>query len=143
MIVALTGGTLVDGNGGQPLPNATILIEDERITQVGHAANTPTPPGARVIDLAGKWVMPGMVDGHIHMCGEPDPDPAYPLKGLAAYASIRGVAAALKLLDMGFTAARDMADINFSGVALKQAIDLGVVPGPRPQLVPYWPTSST
>ena len=131
MITALTGGTLIDGNGGEPLPNATIVIEDDRIVRVGTAADAPAPPGANVIDVAGKWVMPGMVDGHIHICGEPYPNPAHPFKELPAYAPIRGVAAARTLLDMGFTAARSMSDLNFSGVALKQAIDLDVVPGPR------------
>ena len=131
MITALTGGTLIDGSGGEPLPNATIVIEDDRIVRVGTAAHAPAPPGANVINVAGKWVMPGMVDGHIHICGEPYPNPAYPFKELPAYAPIRGVAAARTLLDMGFTAARSMADLNFSGVALKQAIDLDVVPGPR------------
>lgn len=131
MITALTGGTLIDGKGDVPLPDATIVIEDERITQVGPAVSITTAPGANVINVAGKTVMPGMVDGHIHICGDPFPDPAYPFKDLPAYAPIRGVAAARKLLDMGFTAARSMADLNFSGVALKQAIDLGLVAGPR------------
>lgn len=131
MAIVLSGGTVIDGNGGTPMNDAAVVIEGEQITQVGPAAHMKVDASAQYIDTTGKTVMPGMVDGHIHICGDPYPDPAYPLKDLPAYAPIRGVAAARKMLEMGFTAGRSMADLNFSGVALNQAIKLGIVPGPR------------
>ena len=71
MTIALVGGTLIDGNGGSPLRDATLVIEGEKIASVGPSAQTPAPQGAQVISVAGKTVMPGMNDGHIHICGEP------------------------------------------------------------------------
>ena len=131
MTIALVGATIIDGNGMRQIPDGTIVINGETIERLGPSAETATPDGAQVINAAGKTVMPGLNDGHIHICGEPYPDSAYPFKDLPAYAPIRGVYAARTLLDMGFTACRGMADAYYSNVALKQAIDLGLVPGPR------------
>jgi imidazolonepropionase-like amidohydrolase len=74
--------------------------------------------------------MPGLVDAHNHICGETEPNPS-PHRKLPVFGAIRGVAAARKLLDMGFTACRAMGSANYDNVALKLAIDQGVVPGPR------------
>jgi imidazolonepropionase-like amidohydrolase len=107
MTLALVGGTLIDGNGGPPLQNQTVLIDGERITAAGPAAKTPVPAGARLVDATGKSVMPGLVDAHNHICGEVDSG-GPPHRKLPVFGAIRGVAAARKLLDMGFTACRAM-----------------------------------
>ncbi len=137
MTIALVGGTIIDGNGGQPIPDGIIIVNGERIERVGPSAQTPAPEDAQIINAAGKTVMPGLNDGHNHITGEPYPDPGHPLKDLITFAPIRGVAAARKLLDMGFTACRAMGDAHYANVALKQAIDLGIVPGPRMHAVGY------
>ena len=113
------------------MPNATVLVDGERITAVGSSIEIQVPSGSQILDVAGRTLMPVMVDAHNHICGEPYPNPAYPFQELPAYAPIRGVAAARTLLEMGFTACRAMADEFYANVALKQAIDLGIVPGPR------------
>lgn len=62
-MTAFVGATLVNP-GAQPVPNATIIVEGERIVRVG--AGIPTPTGARVVDVSGRWIIPGLVDGHVH-----------------------------------------------------------------------------
>ncbi|MGY8985392.1 MAG: amidohydrolase family protein [Sphingomonadales bacterium] len=86
-IQALTGSTLIDGNGGEPILNATILIEGGKITCAGNIFDCPTPDKATNIQLNGKYITPGIVDGHVHFSqtgfvdGRPDgfnANPIYP-----------------------------------------------------------------
>jgi hypothetical protein len=60
--LVIEGGTLIDGNGGAPVPNSVIVIQGNRITAVGRAGQVQVPGGARVINATGKWVTPGLVD---------------------------------------------------------------------------------
>ncbi len=65
-VTAFVGATLVDGNGGEPLADSVILVRGDRIWKVGTAATLKVPRKAEVVDLAGLWVTPGLVDPHIH-----------------------------------------------------------------------------
>ncbi|HYE35969.1 amidohydrolase family protein [Methylocaldum sp.] len=65
-MTAFVGATLVDGTGGAPRADAVILVEGERIAAVGNRDEIPIPPEARVIDASGKWIVPGLIDAHIH-----------------------------------------------------------------------------
>ena len=65
-VIALVGGTVIDGNGGAPLPNATVLIRGSKIVEVGPAARVKVPDKAQTIDVKGKYVLPGFIDCHIH-----------------------------------------------------------------------------
>ena len=64
---ALRGARLVDGSGGAPLDNATIVIRDGRIVAIGPSAGTPVPSGAEVVDYAGKTIIPGLISDHSHV----------------------------------------------------------------------------
>lgn len=64
--IAFTGGTVIDGTGAPPLPGGTVLIEGERITAVGPGSEITLPEAAQVIDARGKWIIPGLIDAHIH-----------------------------------------------------------------------------
>jgi hypothetical protein len=66
-ILAIKGGTLIDGTGRAPVENSTIIIEAGRFARVGRGADIVVPPGAAVIDVAGKTVLPGFIDGHGHL----------------------------------------------------------------------------
>jgi imidazolonepropionase-like amidohydrolase len=65
--LVLKNFTLIDGNAGAPLQNAALVAENGRITWVGPAAQLNVPPGAAVQDLTGKYVMPGIIDLHVHV----------------------------------------------------------------------------
>lgn len=65
-VIAIIGATLIDGNGGDPLPETTVIVEGERIRQIGPAKTTPVPPGARRIDGQGKFLLPGFIDSNVH-----------------------------------------------------------------------------
>jgi imidazolonepropionase-like amidohydrolase len=128
---ALVAARLIDGTGAAAVDDATLVIEGDRIASVGPSRATRVPDGARRIDLGGRTLMPGLIDGHIHISGEWRADPGAPLQGLPEYAAIRSAAAARLLLDAGFTSARAMSSVGYTNVALKLAIDRGLVPGPR------------
>jgi len=63
---ALVGATLIDGLGGRPVPNATVILRDGRIDCAGSASQCPTPEGITVTDLRGLWLAPGLIDTHVH-----------------------------------------------------------------------------
>jgi imidazolonepropionase-like amidohydrolase len=65
-ITAFVGGTLIDGTGNKIIENSIILVEREYISAVGHASEIIVPEGANVVDVAGKWITPGLIDAHVH-----------------------------------------------------------------------------
>ncbi|MGD2137632.1 MAG: amidohydrolase family protein [Gammaproteobacteria bacterium] len=64
--IAFVGGTLINGTGADPLADAAVVVTGDRIRQVGPAAQLALPAGARTIDVSGKWVIPGLIDAHVH-----------------------------------------------------------------------------
>ena len=65
--IAIVGGTLIDGTGRPPLVNAAIIMQEGRLVAVGARGGVSIPEGAEVIDVAGKTVLPGLIDGHCHL----------------------------------------------------------------------------
>ena len=63
--IVVQGGRLIDGNGGKPLDQATVVIEGNRIQRVAQG-KTDLPPQARIIDAEGKTIFPGLIDNHVH-----------------------------------------------------------------------------
>src|ERR1700680_1224443 len=66
-VVAVRAGRLFDPKSGTNLPNQVVLIRGDRITDVGPAGRVPIPAGARTIDLSQATVLPGLIDGHVHL----------------------------------------------------------------------------
>lgn len=64
--IAILGGTLIDGSGGAPRPDVTVIIRGERIAQIGAKAEIAVPADALVINAEGKYILPGFIDAHIH-----------------------------------------------------------------------------
>lgn len=124
MTLAVTNATLIDGNGGDPLHNATVVVDGDRIVSAG--AGEP-PRDAEVIDAGGRTVMPGMIDCHVHLFFEPASLQQNMLipPTLRAFMAAKNAAATL---DAGFTAARDAGG---TPQGFKMAIDRGLIPGPR------------
>lgn len=65
--VALVGGNVVDLAGKAPLRDAVVLIDGERIQAIGPRASTPVPQGTTVIPMDGKWLIPGLMNMHVHL----------------------------------------------------------------------------
>lgn len=63
---AIVGGTLIDGTGGPPRPDVTILLQGDRIQRIGPRAQTPVPADVQVVRAEGKFILPGFIDAHIH-----------------------------------------------------------------------------
>src|SRR6476646_10832994 len=63
----IAGGTLIDGSGRTPSPNQAILLDGGRIVALGADAEKQAPKGVQRIDAAGKWILPGLIDAHIHL----------------------------------------------------------------------------
>ena len=66
-VIAVVGATVIDGNGGPPMAEATVVVVDKRISAVGPRALVEVPAGARIIDGTGKFVTPGFVDTNVHI----------------------------------------------------------------------------
>ncbi len=124
---AITGGTLIDGSGRDPLRNATVLVEGERILAVGPASSVALPKGAQVIDAAGHTLLPGIIDCHVHGTYRAR-DMRQHLLNAPTYNVLRSTAVLKETLACGVTTARDMggADAGF-----REAIAEGYIDGPR------------
>jgi imidazolonepropionase-like amidohydrolase len=66
-ILALVNGTLIDGTGADPLPDATLVIQEGRIIAVGPRAEVNVPDDAQIIDVQGSTILPGFINAHVHL----------------------------------------------------------------------------
>ena len=131
--IAVRAGKLIDGRGGPPLSNAVILIDSTRITAVG--ANLPIPAGTTVIDLGNATVLPGLIDCHTHITsGNPGDYYESLFRRSPIDYAVAAPTFARRTLEAGFTSVRDVGSGEFIDVALRRAIDSGLVVGPRMQV---------
>jgi imidazolonepropionase-like amidohydrolase len=133
--VAIRCGRLIDGKAQAAVDNAVILVDGERIRQVG--AGVPVPAGVEVIDLGRSTCLPGLIDNHTHILLQGDITAAdydqQLLKESIPYRTIQATVAARTALMNGFTALRDLETEGamYADVDVKTAINKGVIPGPR------------
>ena len=127
---AIIGGRVIDGFGGDPINAGVVLIENGRITDVGSADKIIVPRGAEVIDADGHTVLPGIIDCHVHGTYR-SRDVRRHLLNSPTYNVLRSTQIIEETLACGITSARDMggADAGF-----RQAIEEGIIPGPRLQI---------
>jgi len=126
---AVVGGKLIDGTGGEPLDNAVIVIEKDRITDVGSKNEVNIPPDAQIINAEGKTVLPGLIEAHVHLMGAVSMNPHMWLIDSVGLRALRSAAEAKRLLEAGFTSCRDVG--SSTTLDLKRAINEGHLPGPR------------
>jgi imidazolonepropionase-like amidohydrolase len=129
-LLAVRAGRLFDSTTGQMLTDQIVLIQNERITKVGAAAQVGIPADARVIDLSQETVLPGLIDAHTHMFNYPKPGMSRETSTLIAIQNLQAD------LYAGFTAARDMSSHGngYADVDVRNAINEGRIDGPRLQV---------
>ncbi|MBF9141220.1 metal-dependent hydrolase family protein [Hymenobacter properus] len=122
---------------GQDLhPGWAVLVENDRITAAGPAAQLALPAGGRTLELPGLTLLPGLIEGHSHLLLHPYNETPWNDQVLLESQALRvarATAHAQRTLLAGFTTARDLGTEGaaYADVGLKQAIDKGVIPGPR------------
>src|SRR4051794_9568610 len=132
--ILLRPARVFDGVNAAPHENWSVLVDGDRIAAAG--PNLTAPAGARVVDLPGATLMPGMIEGHSHLFLHPYNETLWDDQVLhepLALRTARAVVQAERTLMAGFTTERDLGTegAGFADVGLKQAIDQGIVPGPR------------
>ncbi|WP_066826556.1 metal-dependent hydrolase family protein [Sphingomonas mali] len=132
--VLIKPARVFDGLDGKTHAGWQVLVEGDRIAAVG--PNLSAPADAKIIDLPGETLMPGMIEGHGHLFLHPYNETSWDDQVLhepLALRTARAVASAKATLLAGFTSERDLGTegAGYADVGLKAAIDQGIVPGPR------------
>ena len=128
--IAVRAGRLFDSKAGQMLTRQVVILQGERITDVGPEAQVKIPTGAQVIDLSQETVLPGLIDAHTHMFNTPKPGMSREASTLIAIHNLQAD------LRAGFTSARDMSSHGngYADVDMRDAINEGRIDGPRFQV---------
>ena len=130
-LLVLQGGTLINGTGIPPITDALVALRGDRIIYAGTAsgAQVSTEEG-RVIDTSGLYIVPGLIDLHIHFTQQRGMDFTR-YRNSDAAAAIRGVLLLGQLADAGVTTVRDVGTSNDVALRLKEAVERRMVDGPR------------
>ena len=132
VITVIHAGKLLDKPGAPPRGPSTVIIRNGKIAEVlsGHQ---PSPAGAALIDLKDKFVLPGLIDSHVHLDSDAGGNAALieSLTDSPARAAYRAAGNAKKTLMAGFTTVRNMGDGTGATLALRDAVAAGELPGPR------------
>jgi imidazolonepropionase-like amidohydrolase len=137
-------GSLLDVVTGELLAERAVVVEADRIVQVTGAGDAPAE-GPAVVDLPDHTLLPGLIDCHSHLVGEPDDGQGYAgmLARTGAQEALSGARNARDTLRAGFTTVRDVGTFRaFVDVALRDAINAGWLPGPRMRVAGAYVTCS-
>ncbi len=127
----LVGATLIDGTGRAPVPNAAVVINHNKIAQVGERHTVSyDPQQAEVIDLTGKTIVPGLIDMHVHL-GSPEVSPAERGSVTETLVALTGARRCRAALLAGVTTVRDCGSPYLTNIKLRNLVNQGFIPGPR------------
>ena len=130
MATAFVDGAVVVGDG-RVLEHATVLVNGEKIVKVAEG-NVSIPKDAKKIPMDGQVLLPGFIDSHIHICFDSSPDPmTSTLSESQTMTTLKAAKAAKLTLLAGVTSIRDMGGKDGIDLGLRQAINSGLIPGPR------------
>ena len=129
--VAISAARMVDVVAGRVVANPVVVVVDGRITAVGEKGNVAVPASARLVDLGGMTLLPGLIDMHVHLTGDARLGYNSDLDHVPAFNMVVGVANASRTLDAGFTTVRNVGAGDYGDVGLKQGIEAGYARGPR------------
>jgi len=132
-VTVLKAARMFDGRADSTMSNAVVIVEGGKITAAG--SGLATPAGARVVDLGDATLLPGFIDAHVHLTGESSDDwyraAVEGLRRTVPEKAIRATELARRTLMAGFTTVRNVGAEDYIDVGLRNAINAGVVPGPR------------
>ena len=135
--LVLRNGTLIDGSGAPAAPNIAVVVEGNRITSVGElpgGINLEDTAKVEAIDATGQWIMPGLIDGHCHLSFGMPAVPGYAsARGTInpGFSALRATQNAQTILRSGVTSISIPGGTWFIEVGLRDAINAGLVQGPR------------
>jgi imidazolonepropionase-like amidohydrolase len=132
----LSGAKILDERGSKWIEGSDVLVVGSRIERIAPPASLGAPADARKIDLAGLYLIPGLIELHSHLLLHPYDETAWDdqvLKESLELRTIRATLAAKTTLEAGFTTLRDLGTegAGFADVAVRDAIAKGMIPGPR------------
>ncbi|ATW03431.1 amidohydrolase family protein [Sphingorhabdus sp. YGSMI21] len=124
-------GNLLTDADAQPSGPATIIVRDGRIAEIRRGPDAAYDAGATIIDLSTKTVMPGMIDLHVHLTGDPGGDFWKETTEPAEWGVVVGAKNALVTAKAGFTTVREAGSSQYSAFSLRRGTAEGIIPGPR------------
>lgn len=130
-LTKFTHPTIIDGTGNKPIENGLVVIEDEKIIFAGKSENWKDAEGKSYheIDLTGKFILPGLIDCHVHIACECFPDST--LNGPWGWTSLIMLKHAQNTLAAGVTTIRDVGGRHHLEFSLRKAVEAGMFAGPR------------
>jgi imidazolonepropionase-like amidohydrolase len=132
--LAVHAGRLLDPHEGRLLHEQVVVIDGDTISDVLPAAAYGAGDGRELIDARHALLMPGLIDAHVHISYDPDPVASWKDQDLMAsvgYLAIQGTVFARRTLEAGFTTVRDLGARGYANLAVRDAIEAGVVEGCR------------
>jgi imidazolonepropionase-like amidohydrolase len=130
-ILVIKNGTLIDGTGGMPRPNGRIVIRAGKIAELGPEAPLDQGGGTSIIDATGKFILPGLIDGHVHLSMFQGAPAGIGLPTSVEFCALRAAQNLMPILRAGFTSVSVPGGKWFVDATLRDAVNTGMLQGPR------------